>query len=404
MLAPQTIETVKATAPAIQANAAAIGNRFYEMLFVKAPELRNMFNQTNQETGVQPEALAYSVYQAGANIDRLEELRPMIERVAEKHRALDVRPEHYGLVGETLLEAVEEVLGDAATPEILDAWGEAYHALADIFIQKEAVKYEEVEAARGGWTGYRPFYVAEKVPESDVITSFYLKPQDGEAIIPQQPGQYLTLQADIEGEPYTHMRHYSLSDAPNENYYRISVKREDPENGNPAGIVSNYLHRDVNEGDVLLFAAPAGEFVMETEKMPIVLISGGVGVTPVMSMLNTLVQEDTKRNVTFIHAADSSKVHAMKARVEQLADTYSNIEAYTCYSAPTENDRTHRMFDKEGFIDADWLETVLPEEQADFYFCGPIPFMKVVNEILKDRGVPAERRHYEVFGPESTIE
>ncbi|MFD2923027.1 NO-inducible flavohemoprotein [Halobacillus naozhouensis] len=404
MLDTKTIEVVKSTAPVLQEHSQEIGERFYELLFARVPELYNMFNQTNQKLGIQQGALAYGVYLAGANIDNLDEIQSMVERVTEKHRALGVRPDQYPIVGETLLQAVKDVLGEAATDEIIDAWEKAYQAIANIFIDLEDQLYQETEQQPGGWIGNRSFYVDQKVKESEVITSFYLKPEDGNTLPPYQAGQYLTIQADIEGEQYSHMRHYSLSDAPNKEYYRISVKREDPEDDAPAGMVSNYLHNQVSEGDTLNIAAPAGDFTISSEKQPIVLLSGGVGITPTMSMLNTLVENDPDREITFIHGAENSEVHAMREHVEQLASDYPNVTAFFCYSEPTEQDRVEKRYDKEGYIDLNWLQSVLSDNQKDFYFCGPLPFLKAINQALKEWGVPAEHRNYELFNPMSTLE
>ncbi|MFC3040543.1 NO-inducible flavohemoprotein [Virgibacillus xinjiangensis] len=400
MLDSQSLEIVKKTAPLLKEHSREIGIRFYEKLFSKAPELYNIFNQTNQQRGIQQEALAYSVYAAGENIDDLSNIKPLVMRIAEKHVALGVKPEQYPVVGETLLEAVKEVLGDQATDEVIQAWGEAYNAISDTFISMEQELYQQRE--QNSWRGFREFIVDKKEQETASVTSFYLKPTDGKPIASYEPGQYLTLKAVIEGEKYTHMRHYSLSDAPNEDYYRISVKREE---GNsmqeiPDGIVSNYLHRQVQEGDTLSFAAPAGDFVIDSEKLPIVLISGGIGLTPLMSMLQTLADKEPDRPVTFIHATQNSTTHAMKEDVERLAANHKNISSFVSYDRPTELDKEEKNFDKEGYIDLDWLRAVLPDKQADFYFCGAVPFMKA----LKEWGIPKERIHYEVFNPISILE
>ncbi|WP_080873923.1 NO-inducible flavohemoprotein [Oceanobacillus timonensis] len=404
MLEENTIKIVKSTAPVLQEHSQEIGERFYELLFSRVPDLYNMFNQTNQKSGVQQGALAYGVYLAGANIDNLEAIETMVRRVTEKHRALGVQAEQYPIVGETLLEAVKDVLGDAATNEVIEAWEEAYQAIADIFIDIEKKLYQQAEQQPGGWTGFRTFLVDQKVKESEVITSFYLKPEDGKRIPAYKPGQYLTIQADIKGEKYFHMRHYSLSDAPNNLYFRISVKREGPQNGYPAGIVSNYLHHDVSVGDTLSIAAPAGDFTLSTEKQPIVLLSGGVGITPIMSMFNSLAESHPQREITFIHATENSKVHAMREHVEALTKKHKHINAFICYAAPTKQDRIENRYDKEGFIDLDWLKTVLSDNKKDFYFCGPLPFLKAINDALKEWGVSEENRTYELFSPVSTID
>ena len=142
-----------------------------------------------------------------------------------------------------------------------------------------------------------------------LLRPFYLKPEDGGAIATYKAGQYITLQVKPEKEEYTSLRHYSLSDAPGKDYYRISVKREEQ------GVVSNYLHNEVNEGSIIPVSAPAGFFVLEEKKTPVVLISGGVGLTPMVNMLNTIAHQQPKREVTFIHGALNSKVHALKDEV-----------------------------------------------------------------------------------------
>ncbi|MFC7061025.1 NO-inducible flavohemoprotein [Halobacillus seohaensis] len=404
MLDESTIKIVKSTAPLLQEHSQEIGERFYELLFSRVPDLYNMFNQTNQKRGIQQGALAYGVYLAGANIDNLKAIESMVERVTEKHRALGVQAEQYPIVGETLLKAVKDVLGETATDEVIEAWEKAYKAIANIFIETEAKLYQQTEQQPGGWIENRSFYVDQKVKESDVISSFYLKPEDGKPIPSYKPGQYLTIQADIEGEKYFHMRHYSLSDAPNKEYYRISVKREDSQDGAPAGIVSNYLHNEISERDTLSIAAPAGDFTYTTEEQPIVLLSGGVGITPMMSMLNTLVENHSEREITFIHAAQNSNVHAMREHVEKLVKENQNVTSFVCYSNPTEQDRSEHRYDKEGFIDLDFLQTVLSDNRKDFYFCGPLPFLKAINGALKEWGVPNEQSTYELFSPISTIE
>ncbi|MBH8609022.1 NO-inducible flavohemoprotein [Thermoactinomyces sp. CICC 10521] len=401
----RTIQIVKATAPILQKHSEAIGKRFYQLLFGSHPELYNLFNQTNQRRGIQQKALAHSVYAAGEHIDNLDAIRPIITRIAHKHRAIGVVPEQYPIVGENLIQAVHDVLGNQVNAEILEAWSEAYQYLSDLFMKIERELYEQAESQPGGWSGFRDFVVDRKVKESDVITSFYLKPADGKEIASYSPGQYLTLRARIPGEKYEHIRHYSLSDVPDKDYYRITVKREDAHHGNPPGIVSNYLHHQINEGDLLAFSAPAGDFVLNTDDpAPLVLISGGVGLTPLMSMLKTTAERQPERKVTFIYAAINGNVHAMKDEVSRLANENPNIKSYVCYEKPTEKDRQAGNFDKEGFIDRSWLESILPHADGMFYFCGPLPFMKAIYRGLLEMEIPKKRIHFEAFSPISVLD
>ncbi|MCQ6268583.1 NO-inducible flavohemoprotein [Fictibacillus sp. WQ 8-8] len=397
MLDEKTISIVQSTAPVLKEHSKEIGRKFYTLLFEKAPDLYNIFNQTNQKRGLQQEALGYAVYAAGEHITNLGAIKPVIERISQKHRAIGIKAEQYPVVGETLLQAVKDVLGDAATDEIIEAWGKAYGYIADAFIELEKKLYEETEQQTGGWRGYRDFYVDKKVKESEDVTSFYLKPKDQNVIATYKPGQYLTIKAEIPGEKYTHIRHYSLSEAPGKDYYRISVKREDK--NTPEGIVSNYLHEQIQTGDTLPFSAPAGDFVLDNNSTPIVFISGGIGITPVLSMLNAVVSEQPNRKVTFIHAALNSQYYPFKDHVKQLENNHPNLKSLVCYEAPTTEDKQRGDFDKEGYIDMEFLKSNVSTKDSDFYLCGSLPFMDAIIRALKDWEIPTEHIHYESFSP-----
>ena len=399
MLDQQTIETIKDTVPVLEKRGTEITTRFYEMMFQNHPELLNIFNHANQKQGRQQQALANAVYAAAQHIDDLETILPTVKQIAHKHRSLGVKPEQYPIVGENLLAAIKDVLGDAIDQDVLDAWKKAYGVIADVFITVEKDMYANAEKQPGGWKDFRNFIVTKKVKESDVITSFYLKPEDGKELATFLPGQYVSVKLAIPHETFTHIRQYSLSDAPGKPYYRISVKREKD------GIVSNFLHDRIQEGDILPLSAPAGDFTLKTDNdLPVVLLSGGVGLTPLMSMFNTLVETEPERDVTFIQAAINSRVHAMRDHVEAVAKERKNIRAFICYDSPTERDRKNVCFDKEGYVDLPWLKQILPSNEAEFYFCGPIPFMKSILHALNEWGVPRERIHFEFFGPAMNLE
>lgn len=400
----EKLAIVKSTAPVLKEHSTEIGKHFYELLFKRVPELRNVFNQTNQKRGLQQEALVYSVYAAGENIDSLENIDQLVERIAEKHVSLGVKPEQYPVVGEALIQAVQDVLGDAATDDVIEAWQAAYDYIAHLFIDIEKKKYIETEKQEGGWIGFRDFVVAEKIQETDDVVSFYLKPKDGGPIASYQAGQYLTLKVDVESDSYTHMRQYSLSGASGKDFYKISVKREKGTGRVPDGVVSNYLHDHVAEGDTLAFSAPSGDFTMTSEENPVVLLSGGIGMTPVVGMLETIAEKDPDRPVTFIHATQNSSAHAMKEHIEQMVADRPNVSSFVCYESPSEADRIIQNYDKEGYVDLPWLQSILScGNNADFYCCGPAPFMKAVDQGLKDWGVSNGNRHYELFNPVSIL-
>lgn len=399
ILDQQTIKTIKSTVPVLAEHGEAITTHFYKRMFENHPELKNIFNQTHQRAGDQPKALANTVYAAAQYIDQLEVILPRVKQIAEKHRSLNVKPEHYPIVGEYLLKAIKEVLGDAATDDIMEAWGKAYGVIADAFIGVEKELYEEAELKKGGWTGYRLFDVVDKVKESDEITSFYLEPKDGKALADYKPGQYLTIKAEITGETYTHLRQYSLSDAPGKSYYRISVKKEQGLLDHPDGKVSSWLHDQVNPGDSIPVSAPAGDFYLDNHtERPLVLISGGVGLTPLMSMWKYAEKVQPDREVRFIHAARNGRVHAFKEEMEESKQG----TAHLIYEKPEDQDRLKGLHTSEGYITLDWLKKVAPED-AEFYFCGPEGFMKAVYAMLNRWGISQDRIHYEFFGPQGKL-
>lgn len=281
-LSEQTIAIVKATVPALEAHGLEIVRTMYARMF-EDPAIRALFNQSHHgETGSQPKALTGAILAYARNIDNLGVLGEAVERISQKHVGLQILPEHYPAVANALLGSIREVLGEAATDEVLEAWGEAYWFLANILIGREKTIYADLAASDGGWSGWREFRVDEKIRESEIVTSFVLRPVDGGAVVRHRPGQYLTFQLELPGRS-TLKRNYSISSAPNGNSYRITVKRE------PKGEASNWLHDGAEVGTVLKVAPPAGEFFLgqETER-PVVLLSGGVGLTPMVSMLETV--------------------------------------------------------------------------------------------------------------------
>jgi len=390
MFAPQTISLIKATVPVLQEHGEAITSHFYKLMFNNHPEVKAFFNEAHQASGTQARALAAAVLAYAAHIDRLDEIAGALPRIIQKHAALGVLPEHYPIVGSCLLRAIKEVLGDAATDDIIAAWGEAYQALAEILIAAEEQVYQANEQQAGGWRGERSFRVARREAESELITSFYLEPVDGGPLLAFTPGQYLTLVLDIDGEPMR--RNYSLSDAPGKPWYRISVKRES------GGRVSNWLHEHAGVGTELRVQAPCGDFVLEQADAatgrPLVLVTGGVGITPAMSMLEAVAH--TGRQIRFIHAARHGGAHAFRARVDALAAQHDNVKPLYIYNEPRSSDKPHAT----GLVTKELLAQALPEDRdVDLYFLGPKPFMQSVYASGLALGVPAQQLRYEFFGP-----
>ena len=247
MLKPETIAVIKQTVPVLQAHGEDLTRHFYARMFRENPEVLAFFNPAHQRTGGQQRALAGAICAYAQHVDNPAALADAVELIAQKHVSLGIRPEHYPIVGENLLASIREVLGEAATDDIIDAWAEAYGALASIFIQREDQIFSEQEADYG-WQGFKTFLVEKRERCSDNIESFYLCPADGTALAPHKPGQYITVKLPLPDGGST-MRNYSLSNKPGEPWFRISVKREvATEAGAPEGVVSSYLHDQLRGG------------------------------------------------------------------------------------------------------------------------------------------------------------
>lgn len=397
-LSASTIALIKATVPALEAHGLDITQRMYQRLFQDA-DVRELFNQSHQgASGAQPRALAAAVLAYARNIDNLGALGGAVERIAQKHAALTILPEHYPSVATALLGAIGETLGDAATPEIVGAWGEAYWFLAELLIGREAAIYREHAAQPGGWTGWRDFVIESVTQESDIIRSFVLVPADGGRVAEHKPGQYLGFALDLPGIGRLR-RNYSISCAPNPRAYRITVKRE-ASPGLPAGQASNWLHDHAGPGTVLKVAAPAGDFFLDTgTQKPVVLLSGGVGLTPMVSMLETIAARRPDLPTWYVHGAENGRVHAMRDTVRSLAGQAAGIRHHVFYASPGAADRLGRDYDEAGMISTEWLTRHTPVAEATYYLCGPRPFLRALVGGLTGKGVPAERLRYEFFGP-----
>lgn len=407
MLREETIKVVKSTAPILEEHGETLTRHFYERMFSHNPEVAPLFNPANQAAGLQQKALAGAICAYAANIDNLEALGGAVELIAQKHVSLQIRPEHYPIVGENLLASISEVLGEGATDAVIDAWAEAYGFLADVLIGREQQIYSEHAEVAGGWVGFRTFRIARKEVESSVITSFYLAPVDGGKLPEFKPGQYITLR--VEGpDGYTTMRNYSLSDKPGQEHFRISVKREIGRDADtPDGYVSNLLHAKLEVDSELEVSAPCGEFfldVTERHERPLVLLAAGVGVTPLISMLLSALEMMPGREIVFIHGVEDEQVQAFRATIDALSAKYPNLKAHYRYNAPVKPEAVHSDSSSTGLVDAELIESLVPQRDADYYFCGPQAFMVNIYHQLLTWGIPPMQVHFEFFGPRQALE
>jgi len=391
MLNNHHIEVVKSTIPLLESAGPALTQHFYQRMFSHNPELKDIFNMTHQKTGRQSVALFEAVAAYAKNIENLAALTAAVERIAHKHTSFNIQPEQYQIVGHHLIETLRELATDAFTAEVEEAWTAAYLFLAQIFIDREGELYLQRKQAVGGWQNARRFVVKSKQVESEFVTSFVLQPEDGGVVLDYQPGQYIGIELKPTGCDYKEIRQYSLSQKPNGKDYRISVKRED---GEFAGLMSNYLHHEVQTGDVVNLYPPAGDFIYREKLQPVVLMAAGVGITPIQAMMQTLANSK-KQEVSLLYACNGAEQHTFKQESKQIAEN-QGWKHYTWYL-------NQSGADFSGEMDISLVAKQLPLQKADFYLCGPIGVMESVVRQLEGLGVERERIHYEVFGPHTYL-
>ncbi|KAG5951566.1 hypothetical protein E4U58_001131 [Claviceps cyperi] len=417
-LTAQQTATVKSTAPIVKQYGQTITTTFYRNMLNAHPELKNYFSLRNQQLGAQQAALANAVFAYAAYIDDLPKLSNAVERIAQKHASLFIQPEHYPIVGKYLVGAFAEVLGDALTPEITDAWIAAYGQLADAFINREKQLY----AKAGDWTTWRKFRISNKEAETDDVVSLNLEPVDGKLLPAFKPGQYVSVQLPIpELGGLLQNRQYSLSVAPDGalmREYRISVKREtvdeahsstdDLAAGRVPGVISNRLHQ-CNVGNEIHISPPCGEFffdpVTATPDTPVVLLSIGVGAAPLVSILDSILKSSNPtRPITWAQAARHSNSLCFREHIRGVitkSKDVGNLRRAVFVKNIAETDKKGIDYDYEGPLSlatlADDEALFLDNEATEYYICGPEDWMVQMRDQLVDREVPLERMHLELF-------
>ncbi|MDX1321087.1 MAG: NO-inducible flavohemoprotein, partial [Oceanospirillum sp.] len=395
MLTPNQIDIVKSTIPLLESAGSKITEHFYTRMFSHNPELKNIFNMSHQHSGRQSVALFNAVAAYAKYIDDLPVLQAAVERIAHKHTSFDIRPEQYAIVGHHLIHTLKELAPDAFTPEVEDAWTAAYQQLADIFIQREGEIYQENAQSAGGWEGARRFILAASKQESELVKSLIFVPVDAQPVVAYKAGQYLGIRVNPSRSEFEEIRQYSLSDAPNGTSYRISVKRE---KGDVDGIVSNFLHDELAIGDEVDLFAPAGDFFFTDRQQPVVLISAGVGITPMMATLETLARSKYTQPVSFLHACENAAQHSFERRTHELSECLS-LSSHIWYNQSAGETTTTAGSLHSGLMSLTAIQAELPVTEGDFYLCGPVAFRAFVKKQLLELGVTSDRIHYEVFGP-----
>lgn len=400
-------QIIRSTIPALRDHGERITTTFYRNMLQAHPELHNIFNDVNIANARQPRALTAVILKFAADINNISELIPRLERMCHKHCSLGIKPEHYQIVGKYLIDAFGEVLGPVMTAEARVAWDKAYWVLARMLIGREEQMYRGFESE--GWKGWRKFWVSKKVQETDCITSFYLSPKDGKRLPEFLPGQYISIKLEMDSG-YVQLRQFALSDSPKPDHYRITVKRDrgmqvkkagGVTNVNP-GVVSNIMLDDLQRGDEVEVSHPAGEIFLDRlsggQHVPIVLISAGVGVAPMISILNSVIEHQPSRPVSFIHG--SQRDMPFEDHVRRVRQAAPNVSVNIFKSRLAEADFIGVDFDYDVRVD---LAAVKPEDlylsngSAEYYICGPEQFMVEMSDYLVMQGVSLARVKFSPF-------
>jgi nitric oxide dioxygenase len=399
MLSTESASVIRATLPAAGGALDKITTRFYATMFADRPELLDgMFNCGNQASGAQRQALAGSIaaYASALVHDPATAPDALLDRIAHKHGAVGVTEDQYTSVHKYLFAAIAEVLGDAVTADVAAAWDEVYWQMAGALIAREARLYQAAEVTPGN-TG-RPGTVVDRRQETPDTVSFSLRPADRRpaprARGPAGPRRTVRQcpRADagrcVPAAPVQPLRRPRRPGGPAP-YHRQARHRR---RRRPDGEVSALLHDTVHEGDELVLSAPFGDIVLDGTDAPLVLVSAGIGCTPMVGMLDHLAATGSTRPVLVLRADRSPADHALREETRRLVGELPDASALSWYENPDGG-----IEGRPGLMDLAGVE--LPAK-AQVYLCDPVPFMRAARAQLRDAAVPADRIHYEVFGPD----
>ncbi|MBU5040029.1 globin domain-containing protein [Staphylococcus aureus] len=379
MLTEQEKDIIKQTVPLLKEKGTEITSTFYPKMFKAHPELLNMFNQTNQKRGMQSSALAQAVMAAAVNIDNLSIIKPVIMPVAYKHCALQVYAEHYPIVGENLLKAIQDVTGLEENDPVIQAWPKAYGVIADVFIQIEKEIYDQMM-----WIGFKPFKITNIKQESEDIKSFTVETEEYD-FSEFTPGQYITVDVSSDKLPYRAKRHYSIVSG-DKNHLTFGVKRD--VTTEHEGEVSTILHDEIKEGDTINLAAPVGGFVLENTTEPQLFLGSGIGVTPLVAMYEAASAKGL--DTQMVQVAENEQHLPFKDNFNSIASHHDNAKLYT------------HLKDKQGYIGAEELQVFLANK-PEIYICGGTKFLQSMIEALKSLNYDMDRVHYETFIPRLSV-
>ena len=381
MLSPQSLPLIEATLPLVGERMPQIAKNFYNRMLTAHPELFDgMFSRSNQRNGTQQQALAGSIAVFATHLVQNPDTTPeaMLSRIAHKHISLDIQPEQYDIVYKYLFEGIADELSDVITAEIAAAWTEVYWLMAHALIKMEKGLYAGLASDKP----LAPWIVVKKEAAGTDAVTFTLEPADDTPVTPALPGQYVSVTATMP-DGIRQVRQYSLSAGTATT--RVFTTKLDAD-----GEVSPVLHRDVQVGDTLILSVPCGDITLDAGTGPLILASAGIGCTPSASILRSLVDTGSKREVLVLHAESNLERWALRDQMNEDVALLEAAELELWLEIPSEGHH-------EGFMS---LANVTIPEDASVYLCGPLPFMRSLRSQALESGVPADRIHYEIFGPD----
>lgn len=382
MLSARSHPIIETTLPLVGERMPEIAKNFYNRMFTALPELFDgMFSRSNQKNGSQQQALASSIAAFATHMVKNPNSAPevLLSRIAHKHVSLGIRPEQYDIVYKYLFEAIADELSDVMTAEIAAAWTEVYGLMAHALIKLESGLY----AGAASDKPLAPWVVVKKEQAGTDALTFTLEPADDTPVSESRPGQYVRVTVRMP-DGIHQVRQYSLSADTGSKIRVFTTKLDDD------GEVSPALHRDVKVGDQLILSNPCGDITLSEGDHPLVLASAGIGCTPSASILRSLAEKDSKREVLVLHAESSLERWTLRDQMRHDIAQLDGAELELWLENPVEG--AH-----EGFMS---LDHVTIPTNASVYLCGPLPFMRKIRSQALESGVPAERIHYEVFGPD----
>ncbi|KSU65733.1 globin domain-containing protein [Arthrobacter sp. NIO-1057] len=386
MLSTKSFPVIEATLPIIAERISSITPNFYNRLFTAHPELLDgIFSRSNQKNGTQQQALAGSIAVFATYLVKYPNTTPetMLARVAHKHTSLGVVEEQYPIVYKHLFDAIAEDLGDALTPEIAEAWTEVYWLMAHALVKIEKGLYAQQANAEI----YAPWKLVERTETGLDSVVFSFEPADETPVTVAKPGQFVSVRMPM-ADGIRQVRQYTLSnDIEHASRRTITVKLD------VNGEFSPVIHNDLKIGDVVELSNPYGDLVVENDGSPLVIATAGIGCTPSAAALQTLAANGSNRKVTVLHADQEFSAWPLR---EQMLESVSILPEATISTWFERGELPEGLNAKAGYMD---LTEALTED-AQVYLCGPLPFMNAVRNQALEAGVPAERIHYEVFGPD----